>query len=200
MRALPKHEAHTASFRDVASRRVSIREFSDAPVSYDDVREAIGIASLAPSACNRQSARVHLVTDPQIIDSILRIQAGLGGYPRPPMLILITGDASSYVEATERNQPYVDGALFAMSLIYALEDEGLGTCALTAMLWRKHEKAVRDLLLVPPSECFVTFIAVGRVSQGATVPLSKRASVEAITTVHASRDERAQQGQSRETS
>jgi len=176
------------SFGELTADRVSLREFEPGPVDLGLISDAASIASRSPSACNRQSSRLHVVTDPGLIDKILRIQAGLGGYDRPPVLLLVTSDTSYYVEATERNQPFVDGALFAMTLMYALEYAGVGTCPLTAMLWPRSEKKVRALLDLPKSEALVTFVAVGRQPALTRVPYSRRESVESIMTLHESGD------------
>jgi nitroreductase len=172
------------TFAELARNRVSLREFAAGEVPIAIVERAMSLALTSPSACNRQSSRVHVVTESRQIDELLRIQAGLGGYRRPPLLLLVTSDASSYVEATERNQPFVDGALFTMTLIYALEAEGFGTCALTASLWGKNERAVRAALGIPDTEFLITFVAVGRKPADALVPISKRSSVDAVLTVH----------------
>lgn len=172
--------SHSDSFSTILKQRVSIRNFSSESVDIEELQKCIIDATHSPSACNRQSTRVHCIFDNRMINQLLSIQAGLGGYPRPPLLLLITSDASSYVEATERNQPFVDGALFAMTLIYSLEAAGYGTCPLTAMLWPKNEKSVRKLLGIPPSEFFVTFIAVGRKPSEAIVPFSARETLESI--------------------
>ena len=177
-------------FALLATRRVSLREFDQGPVANDVVIRAIETALSAPSACNRQSARVHVISEPDLIDRVLRIQGGLGGYSRPPLLVLITSETSCYVEATERNQPFVDGALFAMSLIYALEDAGLGTCALTSMLWSDREKSVRQLLSLSPSEALVTFVAIGQRPARSVVPYSRRESATDITTIHSIQEHR----------
>lgn len=177
-------ERADGSFLSVVKSRVSVRDFADEKVDMAVVLDAVGVAALSPSACNRQAARAHLVTDGAKIAELLRIQGGFAGYGQPPLLILVTGDAGYYVEATERNQPYIDGALFAMTLMYALEANGLGTCALTAMMWPAKEKRVRRVLNLPESECLVTFMAVGARPDAVDVPFSRRARVDEISTIH----------------
>lgn len=184
VRHISTERPENRSFSELAATRVSMREFSADRVDPTLIEQAVQVALCSPSACNRQSARVHLVTDPVRIDQLLKLQAGLGGYDRPPVLLLITSEASCFVEATERNQPFVDGGLFAMSLLYALEDSGLGSCALTAMLWHKRARAVREILDLPESECLVTFVAVGHKPPESVIPFSRREVASEILKIH----------------
>ncbi len=72
-------------FLDVVYGRRSVREFTDEPVSDEDVSRAVQIAMQSPSVCNRQAARVHQFEDPQIIKSVLDIQgASTATRCRPP--------------------------------------------------------------------------------------------------------------------
>src|SRR5699024_5367042 len=61
----------------------------------------------------------------------------------------------------EKSQTFIDGGMFAMSLIYALTYQNIATCALnTTFTNGKHEEA-RRFLNIPESEDFIVFIALG---------------------------------------
>ena len=60
----------------------------------------------------------------------LKIQGGFLGYAMPPVLLLVTSDIRAFMNNGERNEPFVDGGLFSMSLLYALEAYGLAACPL----------------------------------------------------------------------
>lgn len=176
-----KSRTDSKDFKDLFNNRHSVRAFSSAPIDQSKVVEAINISTKAPSICNRQSSRVRVLSDKKKIEDVLRLHGGLSGYETPPMLITVTTDNSSLVELFERNQGYVDGGLFAMSLLLALEYEGLATCSLNAMFRYRIEKRIRRLLDIRESENIVMFIAVGNPKEKVSVPKSFRYNATDIT-------------------
>jgi iodotyrosine deiodinase len=56
----------TESELSLACERRSIRDFSDAPVSYELIEAAVRVACTAPSGANQQPYRFVIVSDPQI--------------------------------------------------------------------------------------------------------------------------------------
>lgn len=93
---------------------------------------------------------------------------------------MITTDTRYFIDVTERNQVYVDGGLFAMSLLYALEYERLAACALNTMFDPKRESATRKLLGINESENMIMYLTVGNFKDNYRVPKSYRLSVEQI--------------------
>lgn len=169
------------NFKALASSRCSIRDFDDTNLDMNLVREAIEIASKSPSVCNRQSARIYIITDKEKIEQILKIQGGFNGYTPPPCLILVTSDIRCFIDVSERNQPYIDGGIFSMSLVYALEYQGFATCILNAMLDSKKMKITKDLLGIQNSENLILYISVGNSKNDYTVPRSFRYPIEQIS-------------------
>jgi nitroreductase len=171
-------------FAQLAAGRVSIRHFGPGQVDRDRLTQAVDIARHTPSVCNRQPVRVHAYQDAALIETALRLQGGLTGFASPPTLLAVTADLTAFVAATERNEPYVDGGLFAMSLLYALEHLGLAACPLNAMFNHHQDKALRQLLDIPKTECFVMFIAVGPRPDPVVVPKSARQPVDGVLRIH----------------
>ncbi len=149
------------NFEELSSGRFSIRAFSDRPVDPDDIGEIVRISAKSPSVCNRQASRIRVMYDKEIIAKILDIQGGMAGYSTPPCLMLVTTDDSSFLGAHERNQGFIDGGLYAMSLLYSLEYKGLAACPLNCMFLEDKEKMIRSLLDVPETEKLIMFIACG---------------------------------------
>lgn len=170
-------------FGKLSKDRHSVRVFSDAPVSLDEIRKSIQTAMRTPSVCNRQPTRVHVILDKEIIKEALRIQGGVNGYPAPPVLIMITSDLRAFMTSYERNEGYTDGGLFGMSLLLALESQGLGACPLNTMFTAKAEKKTRKLLRIPDYEVPVMYIEVGNFLEETRTCRSTRLSGEDITTV-----------------
>lgn len=170
-------------FAELAKDRHAIREFSSAPVTVDEIRQAVDLARTAPSVCNRQPARVHVTCNQNIIEQALRVQGGFRGYSTPPALILVTSDNQSFLFPTERNEGFVDGGLFSMQLLLSLESLGLAACPLNTMMNKTNEDLTRNLMQVPDSEFLVMYIAVGHFPETISLCRSKRLPVGAIMSV-----------------
>lgn len=156
------HSLDTGDFKKIAFSRHTIREFDhNKPLDYSKVNEAISIASKSPSACNRQSAQVLIIRNKKTIEKLLKVQGGFRGYDIPDCLLITVDDLAAYSSASDRNMGYVDGGLFTMSLLYALEYENIGACTLNTSFSLKKENDVRKVLNLDSGFGFITFIAVG---------------------------------------
>lgn len=169
------------NFEELFKGRYSVREYSDEPVDDNLITESIEIAMKAPSVCNRQASRVHILSDKEKIKKALNIQGGMTGYATPPRLLIITTDSSNFLAITERNQVYIDGGLFAMSLLLALEYKALAACPLNAMFSIKKDKSLRQLIDLKPSENIIVLISVGNFKTRNNVPKSFRLSGQDIS-------------------
>lgn len=169
------------SFKELAMNRVSIRDFKKGGrIDIRDIEEAIKISMKTPSVCNRQSSRVKIISDMQKLESILRLQGGFDGYEQPDKLLLITSDLSVFLRAHERNQAFVDGGLFCMSLLYALEYKSIGACPLSVNISQEKTDEIRKILNIPESEILIMFIACGIVDDNVTSPKSYRSPANKI--------------------
>lgn len=164
--------------------RRSVREFTSEPVSDTDIARAVQIAMQAPSVCNRQAARVHQFEDPRIIKEVLDLQGGFAGYEMPPRLLLVSADLDAFLFAPERNQPFVDGGLFMMSLLLGLTQVNLGSVPLNTAMGTKKENSIREIIDIPDHEVFISFIGVGHYDPSVLVPRSKRTGVEQTLMLH----------------
>lgn len=182
MSSSSKSDNLNRGFVELAKGRCSVREYSSSPVSQDSLDKVYEVAMKTPSVCNRQSIRIHQITDPAIVQSALDIQGGFRGYAAPPVLILVTSDIRAFMNENERNEPFVDGGLFSMSLLYALEAYGLAACPLNAMFSHSQDKHTRSLLGIPDNELPVMYIAVGNFPESVPVCRSARRTVESIIT------------------
>ena len=164
-----------SNLQQLYAARRSIRNFESKPVEEDILRGAVEAAQLSPSACNRQPCKVVAVTDGNLRAELLSHQNGNAGFGQSaPLLLVITADADHFFGAIERSQPYVDGGLFTMSLLYALEVQGLATCCLNWCVTPKTDLAVHKLLDIPKSQKIIMYIAVGYPHEQTKVPRSHR--------------------------
>lgn len=182
IRAADKPDGLADAFVKLSETRHSIREFSDEPVTKKQILTAVSMAMRTPTVCNRQSTRLHVMLDGKLIKQALELQGGFKGFTTPPALILVTADNQAFMNPDERNEGFVDGGLFGMSLLYALEASGLAACPLNTMLPSKRDNATRDLLHIPDSEFLVMYIAVGHFLPEVRTCVSKRFNAEDILT------------------
>lgn len=178
-----KKTNESLNFKDLFINRWSIREYSDKPVNHKKIEEVIEIARKTPSICNRQSSRATVIYDKEIIDKALKLQGGIKGYQLPPALIMVTTDTSAFVDVNERNQVWIDGGLYAMSVLTGLEYVSLGACPLNAMMSVKNDKKMRQLLNIPASENIIMFISVGNFLDENKVPKSFRYEKDSVSRV-----------------
>lgn len=171
------------AFIDLFTNRHSIREFSDENVSIDLIERAIQISMRTPSVCNRQATRIHVITNPEKIAKALSLQSGVNGFPTPPVLILVTTDIRAFMTAYERNEGFVDGGLFAMSLLLSLESIGLGACPLNTMFNKTIEEKTRALLNIPDNEYLIMYIEIGHYPKHVRTCKSLRYNYKDITVI-----------------
>ncbi len=178
----PEHDGHTISVSRAAIARAtanvtadfflerhSIRQFSGEPVRTADIDVAIAIAQKSPAVCNRQECRVYVVRDRGLMDDMLAIQQSRGFNDQIDTLLLVTNRLTAFYGMGERNQCWIDGGMFAMSLVLGLHAQGLGTCFLNWSKNASEDKAMRALLQLPPQEAIITLIAVGNLPRSLTV-------------------------------
>lgn len=175
-----KRDSMDKSYARLAQDRHSVREYSDEPITEKEIRSAVDIAMRTPTVCNRQPVRVHALLNRDIISKALKMQGGFNGYETPPALLLITSDVRSFLNENERNEAFVDGGLFAMSLLLALEACGLAACPLNTMMDPDTDLRTRMLLNIPDNEFLVMYISVGHFNDISKICVSKRFEADDI--------------------
>lgn len=168
-------------FRLLCELRRSFRSFNDQPVSADVIRRAVELAQLSPSACNRQPCKVYVVQDKDLKEALLSHQNGNAGFGHlAPVLLVVTADAGHFFGSIERYEPYIDGGLFSMSLLFALQVQGLVSCCLNWCVTPHADAAVHDLLSIPDSERVVMFMLTGYPPAETVVPRSHRKTADSV--------------------
>lgn len=169
------------NFMELALNRTSVREFSNKDISKEIINNVIEIALKTPSVCNRQPAKLYVIQEKKIMKQIIDIQGGYKGFGLPPVLFLITASNNIFLSPEERNEVFVDGGLFSMSILYSLEYEGIGACALNAMMNLEKENLIRAILDIPSDESLIMFIVAGYIEDEIKSPRSYRNNRESIT-------------------
>lgn len=172
--------AARGDFEELVRSRHSVRQFSSQPVDLQTIRKAVELAIQSPSVCNRPSWKVRVYSG-RAKDQVLALQHGNQGFGHEaPLVLIITGDLEYFRGNRERNQVYIDGGLFAMSLLYALHYCGLGACALNLCNERRVDKELRQAAHIPASESFIMMIAVGHLEEATLLTRSHRPGVDQV--------------------
>lgn len=170
------------NFKELAENRFAVRTYANKSVDKRDIEDVLAIAMKTPTVCNRQPVRVRVMYDSEIIARVLEVQGGIAYYDTPPVLLLVTADDNSYIGSNERNQGYVDGGLFAMSILYAFEYKNMAACPLHAMFETERDFKIRGMLDIPDNEKIITFISAGHFEEESGVCKSFRYPVIHILT------------------
>lgn len=175
------------SLQQLMASRSSIRTMRGTPLDPDRIYEAISLAQLAPSQCNRQSSRVHAYQDPARIRELLALQGGSRGFAESVgNLFVVSSEICAWGGPGQRNQAYVDGALFAMCLMFACRSMGWGACPLNLAINHKTESEIRRVGGIPAGERLIMMIAFGEpLAPDTKVAFSPRRPATEIATLHA---------------
>jgi len=183
-----REEVHAAALRDLRpffASRHSVRDFDEREVDVDLIRRAVEMARFTPSVCNRQATRVHVLQTADAKRSALELQNGNRGFREQiDKVLVVTSDLRSFVSSGERYQSWIDGGMFAMSLVYALHSLGLGTCCLNWSVDWFTDRRLRKAIGLPPYERVIMLIAVGHLPERFKVARSARAPVDDLIVLH----------------
>lgn len=151
----------STNFKEIATGRHSSRDFSNEPLSTDLIKDIVSLAQTAPSACNRQATRVYACVDKQKINQIFDMHGGIRGFSKPSVIFVITGDLTLYQNEYERNTVFVDGGIFLMNLLYAIDSFGLSSCPVIWGAEPSNDKKLSEILNIPKSEKIVSLALAG---------------------------------------
>lgn len=161
--------------------RHSVRQFDARPIPEEILQEAVRIAQQAPSVCNRQSARVFASNDRAKMDEMLKLQNGNRGFgDRLGAVIVVASDMRAFTSLGERNQCWVDGGIFAMSLALALHSQHVGACMLNWSVEPGRDRALRRCLGIDDNHAIITMMGAGYAPDSLVVAASPRRRTESI--------------------
>lgn len=168
-------------FELFAKSRFSVRSFAGTPIPEEVVGRAVRVATKTPSVCNRCAWRVYNVVEPTTLERVLACQNGNSGFGHTcGNVLVVCADLRCFEGGGERNQAYVDGGLFAMSLVYALHGNGVASCFLNWSADYFQDAKLRDVLSIPGNEVIVTLVAIGGYPDALRVAVSPRPPVDEV--------------------
>jgi nitroreductase len=159
----------------LARRRRSVRWYLDKPVPRELVDHAVAVAAQSPSACNRQAFVFRIIDDKERARKIATIPMGTKGFVHQlPAVAVLVGRLRAYPYERDRHAIYIDGALAAMSFMFALETLELATCAINWPDQEPHESLMRDALKLDADERVIMLVAFGWPDPDGLVPYSSK--------------------------
>ena len=176
--------AKDAPFPQFAASRHVCRHFAG-PVPAETIKSAVELALTAPSACNSQHARVHVVDDPSLRDRLFAAQGGTRGFGADAdKVLVVTSDLSAVRWGWERHDCYVNGGIFVMNLCYALHYFGVAHCILHWSVSPEVDREAHEFLCIPSNEAIVQVIACGMPPDEFDVAASPRLAVSDVLAWH----------------
>ncbi|PTV94947.1 nitroreductase [Rhodobacter aestuarii] len=161
------------------SRR-TLRNFTGEAIPQAVLEDIYAVASRAPSVCNRQAGGVYFATGRAQIDHALSFQNGNRGFgEKIGALAIVTADQRAFTSPGELHQDYVDGGIFAMSLLLAAHAKQLGGCMLNWSVDAGRDRSLRLALGIPEYETIITMIGFGVPTEQFSIALSPRVPAEA---------------------
>lgn len=175
-----------APFNQFSYSRHCVRNFdSSRSIEVKQIIDAINLAKNAPSACNRQPSRVHIITNKKMILSCLNMQNGSRGFKElTDKLLIITGDLRTVLSAQEFFDLNTNVGIFVMNLCYALHLQNIGCCILNWYALPNDDLKLRKIANIPDEENVVCFIACGKVPSQFKLAESPRIETEKYYTLH----------------
>ncbi|WP_082803665.1 nitroreductase family protein [Anabaena sp. 4-3] len=161
--------------------RHSIRQFDSEDVDMSLIEKAVTMAQKTPSVCNRQSCKVYVFSSYEDKIKVLSYQNGNRGFgDQANKILIVVSDLENFTSIGERNQCWIDGGMYAMSLVYALHSLGLGTCCLNWSVEYKVDQALKQTTGIKDSESIIMMIAVGHIPEKLNVAQSARKKVDEV--------------------
>lgn len=168
-------------FYHFSNSRCSVRNFTGELISIDNINKVIELASNAPSVCNRQPVRIYYLDDKNTINQVFRIQEGLNGFDEKiSQLLIVVADRNYFYSIGERNQMYIDGGIFLMNLLYALQYYRIAACPAHWGMDVDKDKKIRPLLNLKESEKIICLVPIGIPSNSFKTTLSLRRTSDEI--------------------
>ncbi|MFT4929176.1 MAG: nitroreductase [Phenylobacterium sp.] len=177
----PQAQVSADDFLTLCTQRRSVRWFEQKAVPRDLLEQAVTMASLAPSACNRQPYQFYIADDDVLSQQLINTPGGTKGFGHNvPCTIVVTADLANYASERDRHLIYIDSTLASMQLMLALETLGLSSCPINWPDIEAKEQQMQRLLGLSASQRPVMLIAVGYGLAEGKIPFSHKKSAKQL--------------------
>lgn len=150
------------AFAALTRYRRSVRWYLPTKVPREAIVDAITAAGMAPTACNRMPYQFRVFDDAEIVNELIQLPMGTTGFHQQvPAVAVVIGRQRNYPNERDRHLIYVDGSLAAMSFVFALEVQGIGSCCINWPDIEDRERRMAKLLNLDSDERPVMLISFG---------------------------------------
>ena len=171
-------------FLQLCEKRQSTRSFSDKPVEHEKLVKCIEAARLTPSACNSQPWSFVVVEDKNMLPKVAEttMQLGANAYMAGAKAFIVILEEHAVLMPGVRkifdSQYFAKNDLgaVAMTICYAAEAQGLGTCILGLF----DREALCNLLDIPIEKQFAVVIGVGYPADDKVRPKARKPLEEIV--------------------
>lgn len=163
--------------------RHTLRDFDiTRDVDESEIREAIRLAAYAPSACNRQPAKVYYSLNRNTAKQVGKFAPGNKGFAdNVPYYAVITVDRSLF-DLSEMYQWLVNGGIFLGYFINARHSVGIGSCVFQfPFAEAKNNKRLLNLIGAPTNEVVCAIVGFGKYKKTARYLYAPRKSVDELS-------------------
>lgn len=180
-KSLPKSSISFEELLLLSKQRRSVRWYEDRKVDRELIDKAVLVASMAPSACNRQPFEFRIFDEPELVKKIINIPMGTAGWSHePPVIVAVIGQLRAYFSERDRHIIYIDGSLASMAFMYALETLGLSSCPINFPDIAAREKMAKLTMGLMEDERVIMMIAIGYSNPEGYIPYSQKKSLNQI--------------------
>lgn len=160
--------------------RSSVREFSQEPISDETILNVMEFAKCTPTACNRQTSRVHIFRDKKLMGELIKNQLGDQGWCNNATAIFVITSNLNYFNSTfEHMQAYIDGGLYAMNFDWGLHLYHIASCYKMYVRQPSIDKEFHEISKIPLNETPIVLILAGHYPNHSVVsPKSVRLPIE----------------------
>lgn len=148
-------------FKEVVSKRRSVRRFKSDPLSKETLLSLLEYAVMAPSAGNIQPWRFLVISDSAVRRRLVKAAFNQNWILQAPVLVVVTADlkraATAYGSRGVQLYALQDTAAAAQNLLLAVVDAGLAACWVGAF----SEDEVSRVLELPPHFRPVAIVPIG---------------------------------------
>jgi nitroreductase len=142
--------------------RKSTRFFLRKKVSDKIINKIIQMSLYAPSTCNRQMWKTHIIQNNKQIKKILSLQNGNAGFTNEiNNLLIVCVDTYSYSSYKEINQIFIDGGIYLNYLTTIMNSFNISNCLLNWSTDIKSDLMIRKHSNINDSETIIALLAFG---------------------------------------